>query len=131
MSSTPTDPQQRDPRVYLAGERTFLAWIRTGLAMMGFGFVVARLGLFLRELAVVEAKPRDGTSLSMWVGMALVLLGAALTGASGVRHLRFTQRFQRGEPFRVSNTILLVILAGVLAALGVGLALHLLTVPGR
>ena len=37
-----------DPRVFFAAERTFLAWIRTGLALMGFGFVVARFGLFLR-----------------------------------------------------------------------------------
>ncbi|HTG58643.1 MAG TPA: DUF202 domain-containing protein, partial [Terriglobia bacterium] len=35
---------------YLAAERTFLAWIRTGLALMGFGFVVARFGLFLQAL---------------------------------------------------------------------------------
>ena len=39
-----------DPRTRFAGERTLLAWVRTGLAMMGFGFVVARFGLFLREL---------------------------------------------------------------------------------
>ena len=39
----------RDPRVYMAAEHTFLAWIRTGLALTGFGFVVARYGLFLRE----------------------------------------------------------------------------------
>ena len=38
---------------YLAAERTFLAWIRTGLALMGFGFVVARFGLFLQEIQVV------------------------------------------------------------------------------
>jgi len=35
---------------YLAAERTLLAWIRTGLALMGFGFVVARFGLFLQQL---------------------------------------------------------------------------------
>ena len=40
------------PSDYLAAERTFLAWIRTGLALMGFGFVVARFGLFLRALQI-------------------------------------------------------------------------------
>ena len=43
-----------DPRVVFAAERTLLAWIRTGLSLMGFGFVVARFGLFLRELAAVQ-----------------------------------------------------------------------------
>jgi len=38
---------------YLAAERTLLAWIRTGLALMGFGFVVARFGLFLQQLQVM------------------------------------------------------------------------------
>lgn len=41
---------ERDPRVYFAAEPTFLAWIRTGLALMGVGFAVARFGLFLRGL---------------------------------------------------------------------------------
>ena len=48
------DSQPDDPRVRFAAERTFLAWIRTGLAMMGFGFVVARFGMFLRELAAAR-----------------------------------------------------------------------------
>ena len=39
-----------DPRVYFAAERTLLAWVRTGLAVIGLGFVVARFGLFLRVL---------------------------------------------------------------------------------
>ena len=42
------------PSDYLAAERTFLAWIRTGLALMGFGFVVARFGLFLRETLLLR-----------------------------------------------------------------------------
>jgi putative membrane protein len=37
-----------DPRVYFAAERTLLAWIRTGLTVVGLGFVVARFGLFFR-----------------------------------------------------------------------------------
>ena len=49
MNST----QDTDVRDHLAAERTFLAWIRTGIALMGFGFVVARFGLFLQQLRVV------------------------------------------------------------------------------
>ena len=44
-SSSPID----DPRVYLAAERTFLAWIRTSVSLMGFGFLIARFALFIRE----------------------------------------------------------------------------------
>jgi putative membrane protein len=39
---------------YLAVERTFLAWIRTGLAFMGFGFVVARFGRSSKKPAAVS-----------------------------------------------------------------------------
>ncbi|HET9869812.1 MAG TPA: DUF202 domain-containing protein, partial [bacterium] len=46
-----------DPRIYWAKERTFLAWLRTGLALMGFGFVVARFGLFLRMVRLNEPLP--------------------------------------------------------------------------
>ena len=49
-----TQPTGEDPRVRFAAERTLLAWIRTGLALMGFGFVVARFGLFLREIAAAS-----------------------------------------------------------------------------
>jgi putative membrane protein len=58
---------------YLAAERTLLAWTRTGLAMMGFGFVVARFGLFLRTMQVVEPNfPVLLTGLSSWFGTALI-----------------------------------------------------------
>ena len=45
-----------DPRVFFAAERTLLAWVRTGLTIMAFGFVVARFGLFLRLLAAQQGK---------------------------------------------------------------------------
>jgi len=46
-----------DAATELAEERTLLAWIRTGLAIMGLGFVVARFGLFLREITLVKVHP--------------------------------------------------------------------------
>ncbi len=68
------------PSDYLAAERTFLAWIRTGLALMGFGFVVARFGLFLREIAMTTHDlPLESTGASLWMGTALLLLGAMVT----------------------------------------------------
>ena len=65
-----------DPRINFAAERTLLAWIRTGLAMMGFGFVVARFGLFLRELAAMPGMPpQKNSGLSLWMGTTLVVMG--------------------------------------------------------
>ena len=55
---------------YLAAERTLLAWIRTGLALMGFGFVVARFGLFLQQLQVIQ-HARSAQSKGCRCGSAL------------------------------------------------------------
>ena len=67
---------ERDPRVYFAAERTFLAWIRTGLGLMGVGFAVARFGLFLRQMQSGESHlPVHSTGVSVWSGVALVTLG--------------------------------------------------------
>jgi len=58
---------------YLAAERTLLAWIRTGLALMGFGFVVALFGLFLEQFQVMQRAPAAPSyGLSLWFGTALI-----------------------------------------------------------
>jgi len=82
-----------DPRVYFAAERTLLAWIRTGLTVMGLGFVVARFGLFLALMSA--AGPAHAIAFTHWhssaLGIALVLVGAgAILGA--VRNHRFYLR---------------------------------------
>ena len=69
---------------YLAAERTLLAWIRTGLALMGFGFVVARFGLFLQQLQIMQHTPNEQSyGLSLWFGTALIAVGVIVNVLAG------------------------------------------------
>jgi putative membrane protein len=86
-----------DARVYFAAERTLLAWVRTGLAMMGFGFVVARFGLFLRVLASERiAPPHQPSWLSLGLGTTLVIIGVLANVYAAVRHYRTVRRLEQG-----------------------------------
>jgi putative membrane protein len=120
-------PVEQDPRVYFAAERTFLAWIRTGLGLMGVGFAVARFGLFLREFrASTTHLPVQATGLSEWSGVALVALGVVVTLSSTVRHFQLIRELAAGTwiPGRISKDA--VTLAVSLALLGVAMAGYLL-----
>lgn len=118
-----------DPRVRFAGERTLLAWVRTGLAMMGFGFVVARFGLFLRELqAAGTATVHHSTGLSLWIGIVLVAAGVAVSLLAALQHAHFLGRLNRGESFVPPRWSLGIIVALALAVIGVWMALYLLGV---
>jgi putative membrane protein len=125
-------PSQSDPRVYFAAERTFLAWIRTGLALMGFGFVVARFGLFMRELTFRNSgspqASNHATGPSVWLGTALVIVGVIVNLSAVMTHVRQVRQLRTGEWIagRISKTA--VTLALLLSAAGIGLAIYLIWV---
>ncbi len=120
---------ESDPRVFFAAERTLLAWIRTGLTVMAFVFVVARFGLFLRLLAVQQgqgaAQAQVHNTASNGIGIALVLIGAACMIVGALQHRRFVTRLPPADVPRSHAPMFPIVLSLLLAGLGIVLAAYL------
>jgi len=113
-------------RDYLAEERTFLAWIRTGVTLMMFGFVVARFGLYLEELHLTRTgAPVSSDRFSLWSGTAFIAGGVAMNLFSIRRHLRVVAELNRMQFFDREPSHQAVIVALFLALVGVVMALYL------
>ena len=125
-----TDNESLDPRVPFAAERTLLAWIRTGLAMMGFGFVVARFGLFLREIAAAGhlALEHRTTGWSLWIGTGLISLGVVVSLFAALEYYRFVRLSKRGLAYTPRTAMLAVVVAVILALLGIVMVVYLIAV---
>lgn len=81
---------------HLANERTFLAWVRSAIAIMALGFVVSRFGLFLRELALGNGGRSPRSTHSGIIGGALVALGVVMVIAALLRYLRNQRLIEAG-----------------------------------
>jgi len=116
-----------DPRIYMAAERTFLAWIRTGIAFMGFGFVVARFGLFLREIALGNkvAVPPHNSGFSLPAGIALIAAGIMVTVLAAIRHHRYIKALDQGQFRQAYGAAFTFLVAGFLAIIGLAVAVYL------
>ena len=71
----------KDPRVLFAAERTLLAWNRTSLSLIAFGFIVERAGLLLRAVQP-EAAQAMHVAFTFWLGLAFIALGAVASAFS-------------------------------------------------
>ena len=84
-----------NPSDYLANERTFLAWVRTSIGIMAFGFVVVKFSLFVKEISLLLEKNHpitvNSTGYSDVLGITIVILGAFTILFSYIRY-RYTDK---------------------------------------
>jgi putative membrane protein len=112
-----------DPRTLQANERTLLAWLRTGVSLITFGFFIAKLGVWLHTQPNMPAAPR-----SALVGEALVLLGAVAMTVGIVRYLRIHHALLTHKPVPVgAGGVLFVAVAATLLGFYLGVHLMLLS----
>jgi inner membrane protein YidH len=111
-------------RDHLANERTFLAWLRTGVATIVFGFAVGRFSIALQEILQFEGKPAAPTpGLTAWLGMVAIIAGVLAILAGHMRYHQTRDQIDRGTFEPAGLTI--DISALLLAAFGLVLAGYL------
>jgi putative membrane protein len=115
-----------DPRIYFAAERTLLAWIRTGIAVMAFGFVVARFGLFLSLVPTADSSDYS-SRVSPLIGAALVVIGAAAVAAGTLEYRRYCKTLRPEDLPSAHASRLPQTLAWLIVALAIVLVLVLMT----
>lgn len=106
-----------DPRVFFAAERTLLAWNRTSLTLMAFGFVIERFGLFVHLLLPKQGGVPIERGVSFWVGVAFVLLGAYSAVAATVQYrkiLKTLKPIEIPEGYSINGGVIINLLVAVL-----------------
>jgi len=119
MSKLPKIDRQRE---HQANERTFLAWLRTSIALIGFGFALTRFGIFLQQLELslmTEGSNNNSFLNSENLGILLVILGILVIIVALLNYNRTYWQIERGnfQPNRllVTITAILVMIVGILS----------------
>ena len=125
----PADRSQQ----HLANERTFLSWLRTSIALIGLGFIVARFGLFLREFGLVAKNANNnavvspfGNYQSSLIGISIIILGIALILLALRNYLTTRSYIEKG--FYITNNFNIFAASISLVVLGILTIMYLFVV---
>jgi putative membrane protein len=107
-------------RDHLANERTFLAWVRTGAAIVVFGFAIGRFAIAMRQLTALQGHEVRTAALSVWMGSGAIVAGVVMVVAGLVRYRKTRAQIDSGsfEPagFVVDLVAILMVVFGVVLA---------------
>ncbi len=125
IAANPTPPSKpATPSDHLANERTFLAWIRTSISIIVFGFVVAKFGITLREFLRISGNATRESGTSLMIGLGFMGMGIVMALAAGFRY-RTTMRSLETGDFKPAGAIVTV-WAVIAASFGAILAAYLI-----
>ncbi|MGA2431719.1 MAG: DUF202 domain-containing protein [Candidatus Acidiferrum sp.] len=93
---------------HLANERTFLAWIRTSISIIVFGFVVAKFGITLREFLRLQGSAERDSGVSLGIGIGFVLMGIGMAITSSIRYRRTMQQLD-ADQFEPASPIVTIL----------------------
>lgn len=126
------EPEKRksNPTDYLANERTFLAWVRTSIGIMAFGFVVVKFSLFVKQISLV-LNPKDAAAIpanhgqySSAIGIVLVMLGMFVMVMSYIRYRNTNKQLDSG--FYEHSSLYITLLTAVIFLISMLLVYYLI-----
>jgi len=104
----------------MANERTFLAWVRTGVAVVVFGFAIGRFAIAMRQLTEFQGHPLRTAGLSVWMGMSSIIAGVVMVVAGLMRYHKTKNHIHQAafQPagFLVDKVTILTVLFGLVLA---------------
>ncbi len=120
----------RNRRVHMANERTFLAWIRTSIGIMAFGFVVEKFALFIKQMSLILGEVNIEKALppthgySAIVGIFLVAFGTLMSLLAFIRYKKVERQIE-ADTYQLTSTLDLLLALSVLAV-GIFLVAYLI-----
>lgn len=96
-SNVTSESSPNRARDHLANERTFLAWVRTGAAIVVFGFAIGRFSIALRQLTALQGHPVHRSGLSVWMGATSIILGVLLVVGGLFRYRKTREHLDEGR----------------------------------